>query len=236
MPRWSAAQLLSRFALEKPLERTQWPSDMSGRILPAQLKLHEAIVQRRITDVQGRLGLPGSKEQRLTELFNDAESMGFTLLVTPYGTLTVHPPYKRHKFEEKHKIDLDDWWRGINFDQDEGEEAFSASLTPCQRQPARLHLRLVLGARSGETAAVGNEAGAVATAIKTAESPPKKQLGTTGRPPEKRDAATEKMRADLRKQRLTPDELRNMKQVALAGEYDCGRETACKARARVLSE
>src|SRR5262245_38212128 len=108
MPRWSAAQPLSWFALEKPLERTQWPSDMSGQILPAQLKLHEAIVQRRITDLQGRLGPPGSKEQRLTDLFSDAESMGFTLLVTSYGTLTVHPPYKRHKFEEKHKIDLDD--------------------------------------------------------------------------------------------------------------------------------
>jgi len=152
MPRWSAAQQLSRIALKKPLQLTEWPDDMSGQILPAQLKLREAIVQRRITDVRGRLGPPGSKEQRLTDLFSDAESMGFTLLVTLYGTLTVHPPYKRHKFEEKHKIDLDDWWRGINFDQDEGEQTFSASLAPCQeQQPGRSHLRLVSGARSGET-------------------------------------------------------------------------------------
>src|SRR5262249_12732136 len=69
---------------------------------------------------------------------------------------------------------------------------------------------------------------------------PKKRRGTTGRPRETRDAAAKKMRAelshsDLRK-RLTPDELRNMKQVALAKRYDCGRETACKARDEVLSE
>ena len=92
MPRWSAAQQLSRIALKKPLQLTEWPDDMSGQILPAQLKLREAIVQRRITDVRGRLGPPGSKEQRLTDLFSDAESMGFTLLVTSWGTLTVHPP------------------------------------------------------------------------------------------------------------------------------------------------
>ena len=154
MPRWTAAQMLSRIALEKPLELKEWRDDMNGQILPGQLKLREAIVQRRITDVRGRLGPPGSKEQRLTDLFSDAESMGFTLLVTLYGTLTVHPPYKRHKFEEKHKIDLDDWWRGINFDQDEGEQTFSASLAPCQeQQPGRSYLRLVSGARSGETEA-----------------------------------------------------------------------------------
>jgi hypothetical protein len=68
-------------------------------------------------------------------------------------------------------------------------------------------------------------------------SPPKKRRGTIGRPPEKRDPAAEKMRADLREQRLTPDELRNMKQEALAKNYDCkSRETACKARDVVLSE
>jgi len=157
MPRWTAAQILSGFALGKPLEREEWPSDMDGKILPAQLKLREAIAQRRISDVRGRLGPPGSKEQRLTDLFSDSESMGFTLLVTPYGTLTVHPPYKRHKFEEKHKIDLDDWWRGINFDQDEGEQAVSVSLAPCQGQPDRPYLRLVSGARSGEAEAPGFE-------------------------------------------------------------------------------
>jgi hypothetical protein len=64
----------------------------------------------------------------------------------------------------------------------------------------------------------------------------KKRLGTSGRPPEKRDAAAQKMRADLREQRLTPDELRSMKQEALAKKYDCGREAACKARGDVLSE
>ena len=67
MPRWTAAQLLSRIALEKPLKLTDWPDDMSGQILPAQLKLHEAVVQQRITDVRGRLGPPGSKE-RIKEL------------------------------------------------------------------------------------------------------------------------------------------------------------------------
>ena len=92
MPRWTAAQMLSRIALEKPLELKEWRDDMNGQILPGQLKLREAIVQRRITDIQGRLGPPGSKEQRLTDLFSDAESMGFTLLVTSWGTLTVHPP------------------------------------------------------------------------------------------------------------------------------------------------
>src|SRR5262249_24356516 len=152
MPRWSAAQILSGFALRKPLEREEWSSDMDGKILPAQLKLREAIAQQRISDVRGRLGPPGSKEQRLTDLFSDSESMGFTLLVTSYGTLTVHPPYKRHKFEEKHKINLDDWWGGINFDQDEGEQAVSGSLAPCKEQQSdRPHLRLVSGARSGET-------------------------------------------------------------------------------------
>src|SRR5262245_12672690 len=223
MPRWSAAQMLSGFALRKPLEREEWSSDMDGKILPAQLKLREAIAQQRISDVRGRLGPPGSKEQRLTDLFSDSESMGFTLLVTSYGTLTVHPPYKRHKFEEKHKINLDDWWRGINFDQDEGEQAVSGSLAPCKEQQSdRPHLRLVSGARSGETetlaaraeestpkpapavepeppraesapppesapaADVGDQAGAVTAATETAESPPKKRPGTTGRPPEKR--------------------------------------------------
>ena len=42
MPRWSAAQQLSRIALKKPLQLTEWPDDMSGQILPAQLKLREA--------------------------------------------------------------------------------------------------------------------------------------------------------------------------------------------------
>jgi hypothetical protein len=149
MPRWSAAQMLLRIALGKPLKLTEWPSDMSGQILPAQLKLHEAIVQRRIIDVRGRRGPPGSKE-RVEELLSDSE---FTLLVTPHGTLTVHPPHKRLKFIEKYGMDPDNWVREIDFDQDEGEQAFSAPLAPCQRPPDRLHLRLVSGARSGETEA-----------------------------------------------------------------------------------
>src|SRR5262245_37877275 len=148
MSRWSATQMLSRIApLGKPLKLTEWPSDMSGQILPAQLKLHEAIVQRRITDVRGRLGPPGSKEQ-IEELLSDSE---FTLLVTSYGTLTVHPPHKRLKFIAKYGIDPDNWVREIDFDQDEGEQAFSASLAPCQGQSDRSHLRLVSGARSDET-------------------------------------------------------------------------------------
>jgi hypothetical protein len=266
MPRWLAAQMLSRIALGKPLKLEEWPSDMSGQILPAQLKLHEAIVQRRIIDVRGRRGPPGSKA-RIEELLSDSE---FTLLVTPHGTLTVHPPHKRLKFVEKYGIDPDNWVREIDFDQDEGEQAFSASLAPCQRQPDRSHLRLVSGARSGETEAPAAraeesmpepppavepeppriesvpppesapaadvEGEVVAAAIETAELSPKKRLGTIGRPPEKRDAAAEKMRADLREQRLTPHELRNMKQEALAKKYDCGREAACKARDDVLSE
>jgi hypothetical protein len=134
--------MLSRIALGRPLKLAEWPDDMSGQILPAQLKLHEAIVQGRITDVRGRLGPPGSKE-RIEELLSDSE---FMLLVTSHGTLTVHPPYKRHKFEEKYRVDLDHWWREIDFDQDEGEQAFS----PCQGQPDRPHLRLVSGARSDE--------------------------------------------------------------------------------------
>jgi hypothetical protein len=149
MPRWSAAQMLSWIALGKPLKLKEWPNAMEGRILPAQLKLHEAIVQRRITDVRGRLGPPGSKE-RIEELLSDSE---FTLLVTPHGTLTVHPPHQRHKFEKKYGIDLDNWVREIDFDRDEGEQAFPPSPVPCQGRPDRPHLRLlpgVLPARSGE--------------------------------------------------------------------------------------
>jgi hypothetical protein len=91
-------------------------------------------------------------------------------------------------------------------------------------------------------AAVRDRAGAETAEIETAESPPKKRRGTTGRGrrPEKRNAAAEKMRADLRKQRhedgLTPDELRNMKQEALAKRYGCSRGTARKARDEVLLE
>src|SRR5262245_10742135 len=171
MSRWSATQMLSRIApLGKPLKLTEWPSDMSGQILPAQLKLHEAIVQRRITDVRGRLGPPGSKEQ-IEELLSDSE---FTLLVTPHGTLTIHPPHKRLKFIEKYGIDPDNWVREIDFDQDEGEQAFSASLAPCQGQPDRSHLRLVSGglpARSGEIEAPGSE-----PAARSSEEPPVEQL------------------------------------------------------------
>jgi hypothetical protein len=127
MSRRSAAQMLAWIALGKPLKLTEWPRDMSGQILSAQLKLHEAIVRQRITDVRGRLGPPGAK-QRIEEVLSDVE---FTLLVTPHGTLAVHPLRKRHKFEEKYKINLDKWWRDINFDQDEGERAFPA------RQPDR---------------------------------------------------------------------------------------------------
>jgi hypothetical protein len=127
---------------------------MDGQILPAQLKLHAAIVQGYITDIRGRLGPPGSKEQRLTDLFSDTEAMGFTLLVTSWGTLAVHPPHERHKFIEKYGIDPDKWWREINFDQDEGERAFFAFLVPYQEQQlGRSYLLLVLGARSGETEA-----------------------------------------------------------------------------------
>jgi hypothetical protein len=70
-------------------------------------------------------------------------------------------------------------------------------------------------------------------ALEQAFDRPKKPRG---RPQKKRKAAAEKMRADLREQRLTPDELRKMKQIALAKEYDCGREAACSARDDVLSE
>ena len=156
MPRWSAAQMLSRIALGKPLKLTEWPSDMDGQILPAQLKLREAIAQQRISDVRGRRGPPGSKE-RIEELLSDSE---FTLLVTPHGTPTVHPPHKLQKFVEKYEKDLgnwvkdlDNWVREIDFDQDEGEQAFPLSPAPCQGLPDRPPLRLVSGARSGEAKA-----------------------------------------------------------------------------------
>src|SRR5262249_38920872 len=149
MPRWSAAQMLSRIAVGKPWGLKKWPSGMDGQILPAQLKLHEAIREGRISDVRGRRGPPGSKE-RIEELLRDEE---FTLLVTPYGTLTIHPPHKRLKFIEKYGIDPDNWVRGIDFDQDEGEQACSASLASCQGRPDRSHLRLVSEARSGEAKA-----------------------------------------------------------------------------------
>jgi len=166
MLRWTAAQLLSRIALEKPLKLTEWPSDMDGQILPAQLKLREAIAQRRITNVRGRLGPPGSKERIPDDLLSDPE---FMLLVTPYGSLTVHPPHERHKFEEKYRIDLDNWWREIDFDQDESEQAFSASPAPCQKQLDRPHLRLLgtLLVRSDET-----EAPARLPAPEAAATPP----------------------------------------------------------------
>jgi len=156
MPRWSAAQMLGQIALGRPLKLREWPSDMHGQILPTQLKLREAIARGRISDVRGRQGPPGSKE-RIEELLSDSE---FTLLVTPHGTLTVHPPHQRHKFEEKYGIDdLDNWWREIDFDQDEGEQAFapSAPAESCRTQP---HLRLLPGglpARSGEIEAPGSE-------------------------------------------------------------------------------
>jgi hypothetical protein len=102
--------------------------------------------------------------------------------------------------------------------------------------PAELRVEPVPPPEPAPAADMGDQAGAVTAATETAESPPKKRLGTTGRPPEKRDAAAERMRADLRKRRLTPDDLRNMKQEALAKKYDCGREAACKARDDVLSE
>src|SRR5262245_8655887 len=140
MPRWSAAQMLSRLALGKPLKLTEWPSDMDGQILPAQLKLREAIAQQRISDVRGRLGPPGSKGRMPDDLFSDSE---FTMLITPHGTLTIHPPHKRHKFEEKYGIDLDNWWREIDFDQDEGKQAFPAPPAPCQELPDQPH-RLLL--------------------------------------------------------------------------------------------
>jgi hypothetical protein len=122
---------------------------MDGKILPAQLKLHKAIIQGWIIDVQGRLGPPGSKE-RIEKLLSDPE---FMLLVTPHGALTVHPPHRRQEFEAKYGVDLDNWWREIDFDRDEGERAVALSLAPCQRPPDRPHLHLVSGARSGETAA-----------------------------------------------------------------------------------
>jgi hypothetical protein len=150
MPRWTAAQILSGFALEKPLKLKEWRGDMDGKILPAQLKLREAIIQGWIIDVWGRRGPPGSKERMPNDLFSDPE---FTLLVTLHGALTVHPPHRRQKFEAKYGIDLDNWWREIDFDRDEGERVLAVSLAPCQRQPDRPHLRLVAGARSDETEA-----------------------------------------------------------------------------------
>jgi len=148
MSRWTAAQMLSWIALGKSLKLKEWPSDMEGRILPAQLKLAEAIAQQRISDARGRLGPPGSNERMpVVDLFSDSE---FVMLVTPYGMLTVHPPHKRHKFEAKYGIDLDTWWREIDFDRDEGEQAFPLTPAPCQGRP---HLRLVLEARSGEAKA-----------------------------------------------------------------------------------
>ena len=129
MPRWSAAQMLSWIGRREPLKLTEWPSDMGGQILPAQLKLTEAIARQRISDVRGWLGPPGSKERVPNDLFSDPE---FTMIVTPHGRLTIHPSYKRHKFEEEHKIDLDKWWREIDFDQDEGKQAFPAPPAPCQ--------------------------------------------------------------------------------------------------------
>src|SRR5262249_28050042 len=168
MPRWTAAQMLSRIALGKPLKLTEWPSDMSGKILPAQLKLHEAIVQRRISDVRGRRGPPGSEEQ-IAELLRDSE---FTLLVTPYGTLTIHPAHKRREFEEKYGIDLDNWVREINFDRDEGEQAFLLTSASYQGRP---HLHLVSGARSGEI-----EAPAQPSAL----PPPETGTGPEKPPPE----------------------------------------------------
>ena len=153
MPRWTAAQILSGFALGKPLKLTDWRNDMDGQILPAQLKLREAIVQGHITDVRGRLGPPGSKE-RVAEILSDSE---FTLLVTSHGALTIHPPHKLLKFIEKYGIDLDHWVREIDFDRDEGEQAFPASLAPCQRPPDRSHLRLVSGARSAALAQSASE-------------------------------------------------------------------------------
>src|SRR5262245_24035243 len=191
MPRWTAAQMLSRIALGKPLELKEWPSDMDGQILPAQLKLREAYVRQRITDVRGRRGPPGSKE-RVEEILGDSE---FTLLVTPHGTLTVHPPHKLQRFVEKYKKDPDNWVREIDFDQDEGERAFSASRAPCQGQPDRLHLRLVSGARSGETKAPGSEPMPKPGA---SEEPPVEQL-TYAQIAERRGGSAEAARALVRR-------------------------------------
>jgi hypothetical protein len=90
--------------------------------------------------------------------------------------------------------------------------------------------------KPASAANVGDQAGVAAVAIEAAAPPPEKRLRTPGRPPEKRGPAAEKMRADLRAQRLTPDDLRSMKQEVLAVNYGCSRTTACKARDDVLSE
>jgi hypothetical protein len=111
-------------------------------------------------------------------------------------------------------------------------------MTPAEESMPELpRVEPVSSSEPTAAADVGDPARAVTAAIETVKLPPKKRLGTTGRPREKRGPAAERMRADLRGQRLTPDELRSMKQEALAKRYDCkSRETACKARDDVLSE
>jgi hypothetical protein len=171
--RWSAAQMLAWIDRKKPLELKEWSSDMDGQILPAQLKLREAIVQRRVIDVRGRRGPPGSKQRMPDDLLSDPE---FTLLVTPHGAITVHPPHKRHKYEEKYGIDLDKWWREIDFDRDEGEHAFPAPPTSCQGQPDRSHLRLVSGTGSDETEASAVRTAGVMPELAPAAGPPQVEL------------------------------------------------------------
>jgi hypothetical protein len=66
MPRWSAAQMLAYIARGEPLKLAEWPRDMDGQILPAQLKLREAIAQQRICDVRG--GRASGSKERIEEL------------------------------------------------------------------------------------------------------------------------------------------------------------------------
>jgi hypothetical protein len=64
----------------------------------------------------------------------------------------------------------------------------------------------------------------------------RRRRGTRGTKPNTRERIEKEMKDDIRERRLTIDGLRDEKQVPLAERYHCSRETACKARKKVLSE
>lgn len=155
---WWASQVLAWFSWREPweLESGEWPTEMGPEIVAAQLELSEKIAAGRIR-LWGRR--PGSAEFK--QISNDLFSLSkYKVVVTPHGDLSTEPPRKRPEFEAEYEDDCK--WHDIKFDEDEiraerrpaGRAGLAPEplplLAPYQGRP---HLRLVSGARSGETEA-----------------------------------------------------------------------------------
>jgi hypothetical protein len=224
--RWLADQMLAWHLVKQPLKWKDWTEEMHRELPRAQLELSKELggEKRKAWGIR-----PGSiePEQISAKLFR---SSAVIVVIDPGGHLRpLHPRDQQvfQKFKDEYKVPE---WRDIEFDP--VDETKQESPEPPLNSVANDAERMA----SAPVPAADAEDQDGAAAAAAAGTKPRKRLGTTGRPPEKRAAAAERMRADLRKQRLTPDALRNMKQEALAKRYDCGREAACRARDDVLSE